>query len=100
MNKNYFLSGLWNVTCDSCSLKIKSNTAKRRWDGFIVCPTCYEERHQQDFVKAKIDKISVPFARPIPEYIFTDVTYACTADGVTSVAGMAVAGCSITGKNK
>lgn len=100
MKKNHFISGEWNITCDVCSKKIKAHEAKQRWDGFVVCPTCFEERHPQDFVKAKIDKISVPFARPIPEYIFTDVVYACTADGRTAIAGLAVAGCSITGTNR
>lgn len=75
MSKNYFVSGEWNVTCDSCSQKIKSSKAKKRWDGFVVCPTCYETRHPQDFVKAQVDKISVPFTRPIPAYIYVDVPY-------------------------
>ena len=75
MKKNYFISGEWNVTCDVCSRKIKAHEAKQRWDGFIVCKGCWEERHPQDFVKAQTDKISVPFQRPIPEYIFTVVPY-------------------------
>ena len=75
MIKNYYVSGSWNVTCDVCSKKIKASEAKKRWDGFIVCPDDYEERHPQDFVKARIDKITVPFTRPIPAYIFTDVAY-------------------------
>ena len=66
MAKNYFLSGAWNVTCDVCSKKIKASEAKQRWDGLIVCPEDYEQRHPQDFVKAKTDKISVPFTRPRP----------------------------------
>lgn len=75
MKKNYFISGEWNVTCDICSKKIKAHEAKQRWDGFIVCPEDYEQRHPQDFVKAKTDKVSVPFTRPIPTLIFTDVPY-------------------------
>jgi len=75
MIKNYYVSGSWNVTCDVCSKKIKAKEAKQRWDGLIVCPDDYEERHPQDFVKARIDKITVPFTRPIPAYIFTDVAY-------------------------
>lgn len=75
MSKNYFISGEWNVTCDVCSKKIKAGIAKQRWDGLIVCPDDFEHRHPQDFVKAHSDKISVPFVRPIPEYVFTTVTY-------------------------
>lgn len=75
MKKNHYVSGEFNVTCDVCSRKIKASDAKQRWDGFIVCGDCYETRHPQDFVKAQTDKISVPFTRPIPEYIFTTVAY-------------------------
>lgn len=75
MSKNHFVSGQWNTTCDVCSKKIKSGEAKQRWDGFIVCPDDYEMRHPQDFVRARQDKITVPFSRPIPPLIFTNVTY-------------------------
>ena len=75
MKKNYYIPGEFNVTCDVCSKKIKANEAKQRWDGFIVCPADFETRHPQDFVKAKTDKITVPFTRPIPPLVFTDVVY-------------------------
>jgi hypothetical protein len=75
MKKNHFISGEWNVTCDVCSKKIKAHEARQRWDGFIVCGDCYENRHPQDFVKAQTDKISVPFQRPVPTYIFTVIPY-------------------------
>lgn len=75
MKKNHFISGEWNLCCDICSKKIKAHEAKMRWDGFIVCPDDMEQRHSQDFVKAKTDKITVPFQRPIPEYVFRDVPY-------------------------
>ena len=97
MAKNYYLSGEFNLTCDRCSKKIKAHKAKHEWTGFIVCGDCYETRHPQDFVKAHSDKISVPFVRPIPEYVFVDVPYICTIDGRTAVVGMAIVGCSIIG---
>ena len=75
MAKNYYVSGDWNVVCDSCSVKIKASKTKRRWDGFQVCPACFETRHPQDFVRARQDKISVPFTRPILPIIFTDTNY-------------------------
>ena len=73
--KNHFVSGEWNLICDVCSKKIKSGLAKQRWDGFIVCPEDFEFRHPQDFVRARQDKISVPFSRPIPNEIFIAVNY-------------------------
>ena len=75
MKKNHYISGEWNLCCDVCSKKIKANEARQRWDGFIVCPDDFENRHSQDFVKAQSDKITVPFVRPIPEYVFIVVPY-------------------------
>ena len=70
MKKNHYISGEWNVICDVCSKKIKANEAKHRWDGLIVCPDDWEQRQPQDFVKAKIDKIIVPFARPVQDIVY------------------------------
>jgi len=75
MSKNYYLSGEFNLTCDRCSKKIKAHQAKHEWTGFIVCGDCYETRHPQDFVQARLDRITVPFQRPIPTLLFTNVTY-------------------------
>lgn len=73
MPRNYYVSGGWNVICDSCGKKIKASEAKQRWDGLIVCPADYETRQPQDFVKARQDKITVPFTRPRPtdDFIYT-----------------------------
>jgi len=64
MSKNYYVSGEFNVTCDVCSRKIKASESRQRWDGFRVCLDDWEPRHEQDFVRARQDKISVPFTRP------------------------------------
>ncbi len=73
MPRNYYVSGGWNVICDSCGKKIKASEAKQRWDGLIVCPEDFEQRQPQDFVKARADKITVPFTRPRPtdDFIYT-----------------------------
>ena len=91
---NYYKVGEWNVTCDVCSKKIKSGIAKQRWDGFITCPSCFETRHPQDFVRARQDKISVPFTRPRPVDLFT---FVCTIASSSSYVGLAVAGCARPG---
>jgi len=87
MSKNHFVSGGWNVTCDVCSRKIKASEAKLRWDGYIVCQDDYEHRHPQDFVKAQSDKITVPFTRPIPEYVFIVVPYNLYWDSGYTISG-------------
>ena len=94
-SNNYYVSGDWWVTCDVCSTKTKASKSKQRWDGFQVCPTCFEHRQPQDFVKAKTDKISVPFVRPIqtPDY------YVCTLQQCVAITGIGVAGCSVAAKS-
>jgi hypothetical protein len=64
MKKNHYVSGQWNFICDSCGQKLKSGESRQRWDGFQVCSECWEPRHPQDFVRARQDKITVPFVRP------------------------------------
>ena len=91
MARNYFDDGAWNVICDVCSKKIKASEAKMRWDGFIVCPLDYETRQPQDFVKARADKITVPFTRPRPpdEFVFS-----CDLFTSSGVADVGVADCA------
>jgi len=72
MSRNYYTSGEWNLICDVCSKKIKAGEAKKRWDGLIVCPSDFEHRHPQDYIRAKTDKITVPFTRPRPPDLFVD----------------------------
>jgi hypothetical protein len=88
--KNHFDSGSWNVTCDRCGAKVKASEVNQEWTGFIVCKPCYEVRHPQDFVRAKQDKISVPFQRPIPTFIFQY----CTSYTVQGIANVGTADCA------
>lgn len=75
MSKNTYKSGDWNIICDVCAKKFKASEAKERWDGFIVCPDDYEMRHEQDFIQVRLDKITVPYSRPMPPDIFVTVNY-------------------------
>lgn len=94
---NYIEPGSWNVICQVCREKVKSTEIQRRWDGFLVCEDCFEERHALDMPPPPepIEERALPFmsTRPDPTYIST----ACTAAGRTAIAGYAVAGCSIAG---
>ena len=87
MNHNdlYYVPGQWWIICDVCSIKTKSAQAKQRWDGLICCPTCWEMRQPQDFVKARADKITVPFTRPRPTDLFEHVCSLLTSSGVADV---------------
>ena len=92
--RNYFKSGSWNITCDRCSKKTKADEIKKEWTGFLVCPVCFEHRQPQDFVKARVDKITVPFQRPRPPDVFIN---SCSAWGINSVADVGGADCAVVG---
>lgn len=62
-----YSSGDWNAICDSCGKKLKASELTKRWDGLMVCKDDYEPRHQQDFLRARKDKISVPWTRPVQD---------------------------------
>lgn len=71
MKKDWsYVAGDWWAICDVCGQKHKAQSMKHRWDGLMVCPTDFEQRHSQDFIKAKIDKIVVPWTRPRPSDAF------------------------------
>ena len=73
---NHLISGDWNALCDSCGRKFKASQLRRRWDGMMVCDADYELRHPQEFLRVQKERISVPFARPYPEYdTFIPVPY-------------------------
>jgi len=81
-----YVPGDWLLLCDVCAKKIKASESKLRWDGFRVCAADFEQRHPQDFIKARGDKISVPFSRPQPPDQFVTVTYVDT-DNTTIPTG-------------
>lgn len=75
-----YQAGKWLVICDRCGFKRMSDEVTKTWDNYIVCKTtvkqgCFETRHPQDFVRAKKDDTSVPFTRPQPADIYTEVDY-------------------------
>ena len=105
MHNDYIL-GKWNLICDVCGKKIKAGKSRIRWDGFTVCEKDYESRQPQDFVKARVDKIMVPYTRPRPTDVFIDVPYIdtgnlgyCTITGMQAVPSWGIPGCMIPNKN-
>lgn len=63
-SRDQLILGLWNVICDRCGFKCKSNEVRKTWDNLIVCEPCFETRHPQDFVRSKPDQEAVAFTRP------------------------------------
>ncbi len=80
-----WISGEWKVTCDVCSKEIYASEAKHRWDGLIVCEQDYEERHPLDFIKVRIEDLTVPFSRPEPPDTFITSCNMATSSGYTDL---------------
>jgi hypothetical protein len=62
-NQNSYTHGSWNVICDVCGFKFKSDDIKKRWDGMMVCKEDWEPRHESDFYRAPKEDPSVPYTR-------------------------------------
>ena len=97
MPRNWFQLGEWNVWCMVCNRKIKSGEALKRWDGLIVCPEDFENRHPMDFLRTRQERISVPFSSPTSFTQFDGPVYpeymACTQQGSSAMPSWATAGC-------
>lgn len=63
MARNYYKPGDWNAICDRCGFKFKASELRLEWTGLRVCEDDFELRHPQDFLRAKVDKINVPWVR-------------------------------------
>lgn len=64
-NQNTYYPKAWNALCDVCGFKKKSFELRKRWDGMYCCPTCWEARHPQDFLRARKETSNrLPWSRP------------------------------------
>lgn len=73
--KSYEPKNHW-VVCDVCGFDIRAKDIRMTWDNRAVCPSDWEPRHPQDFVRSKYDHIRANDpVRPPPEDIFIDVQF-------------------------
>lgn len=91
---NYYKSGSWNIICQVCGKKFKSDEIRKRWDGLLVCHSDYETRHILDFIKVRDDDPSVPYVAPEPADQFIPL---CQYPNTGGMAGLGVAGCAVAG---
>jgi hypothetical protein len=66
MSHTTYKEGSYNVLCDRCGRKFKSNELRKTWDGLMVCRYDFEVRHPQDFVRGAKDNFALPWGRPQP----------------------------------
>jgi len=64
LHNTYHKKGTWNVICDRCGTKNKSDEVQKEWTGLQVCKSCWEPRHEQDFLRGRKETQAVPFTRP------------------------------------
>ena len=100
---DHLVLGDWNAICAVCGFKYKASQLQKRWDGIYVCPSDFENRHPQDFVRARPDQKPLPFTAPEPNDLFTDVTYnsavlGCPVNGIYCQADFMAADCAIVGE--
>jgi hypothetical protein len=90
--------GNWKVACHVCGIWYTSSEIRKRWDGVLVCPQDYEERHPQTLIRIN-SRSSVPefiSKDPDPTYVSAGQ---CSVSGNSGFAGFAVAGCAKSGNN-
>ena len=46
----------WKVTCHRCGFWYPSTEIKKEWTGLLVCPPCWEPRHEQTLIKITGEK--------------------------------------------
>ena len=90
---DYFAKGDYNAICDRCGGKRKASQLRKDWQGFMLCTTCWEPRHPQDYVRAKVERVGVPWSRPQGPQ---DAPAYCTFNGMTAIADSGTADCAIT----
>ena len=68
----HYRSGDHLVICDVCGFAGYRSEMQVRWDGRMVCPKDFEERHPQDFVRGRIDNQRIVDGRSEPPDRFID----------------------------
>lgn len=86
----YFASGQYNAICDRCGFKFKSSELRKDWQGLMVCDKDFEQRHPQDFIRVRSEKLLPEWVRPRTPDSFVET---CFLWGVSGYADLATADC-------
>lgn len=73
-----YVKGSWNVLCQYCGHKFKSDQLRKEWTGLMACcgagtNNCWSPRHPQDHVTGRVDKQAPPWTSPEPVDVFRTV---------------------------
>lgn len=94
MSNSWYKPGAWNVTCDICGFRFKSDELRKNWKGEMVCQKDFELRHPQEFVRVRPERIGVPWARPEVDLFIGPACFLWDMSGYT---GLAITGCAQCG---
>ena len=86
----YFASGQYNAICDRCGFKFKSSELRKDWQGLMVCDKDFEQRHPQDFIRVRSEKLLPEWVRPRTPDSFIE---SCDLWGISGYADLATADC-------
>ena len=76
--------GSWNVICDRCGRKYKSDELRETWDGLMVCKDDWEEKHILTMIKPIGEIIAPPWSRPNHGYAADSVPTIITTFHITN----------------
>jgi hypothetical protein len=93
----YFKPGVWNVHCDVCGFRFKSDQVKRRWDNLMVCDKDWEVDHPQKYLRVRGDRQYVPYVRHVPDDNY--VVQQCDYWTKSAIADFGTADCATVGFN-
>lgn len=96
--KTTYVPGKWLAICDCCGFRYYNDQLRKDWKNLMVCSSCFETRHPQDFLRVPVDNPAVPWARPESPDQFTPVNYICLPENSVAIVGVGVAGCMVVGK--
>lgn len=93
----------FRAICDQCASEWKLSQLRKRFDGAMCCPYCWETRHPQEFIRPRKEAKPPRDTRPQPADVFIadwepdGVNPACPTGSWQAIAGVAVAGCAVAG---
>jgi hypothetical protein len=71
-SRDYHVPGGHKAVCDVCGFVYHGQELRKRWDGLMVCPADFEQRHPQDLIRGIIDRQTPPFIRDRPALTFVE----------------------------
>jgi hypothetical protein len=86
----------WKFSCMRCGVWYPSTEIKKEWTGLLVCPQCFETRHEQTLIKIRGEKAFPDIVNKDGTDIFVGV---CNIATITAYADLATADCAQADKN-